>query len=223
MNSTDSRPPITAIVLAGGRSSRFGRDKLTERIGDETLLDRAIGAVVGIASEVVVVRAASTGVLRSGAGPDWPSPSSDSLPIRVVHDAQPFPGPLAAVAIGLSVTRQSRAIVVGGDMPYLDPAVLRLLAAEVRGSTAAAVLALGTDLVPLPCALRVDAARAGAEALLAVGQRSLRALLARLEARAIAELRWRSLDPAGATLRDIDVPGDLDAATAEIEPQGLPD
>ena len=36
---------IGAIVLAGGRSSRFGRDKLAESIDGRPLLDRAVEAV----------------------------------------------------------------------------------------------------------------------------------------------------------------------------------
>ena len=36
---------VTGLVLAGGRSSRFGRDKLAERIDGRTLLDSAIDGV----------------------------------------------------------------------------------------------------------------------------------------------------------------------------------
>ncbi|MGH2474787.1 MAG: NTP transferase domain-containing protein, partial [Candidatus Limnocylindrales bacterium] len=36
---TDAAPRIGAIVLAGGRSSRFGRDKLAEPMDGRPLLD----------------------------------------------------------------------------------------------------------------------------------------------------------------------------------------
>ena len=43
-----------AIVLAGGRSARFGTDKLEARIGGRSILDLAIAAVQAVATDVVV-------------------------------------------------------------------------------------------------------------------------------------------------------------------------
>ena len=42
------------------------------------------------------------------------------------------------------------------------------------------------------------------------GERSLRALVAHLDARVLTELEWRPLDPAGGSLVDIDRPEDLE-------------
>ena len=44
---------VSGIVLAGGRSSRFGSDKLAARVGPGILLDLPIAALASIASEVV--------------------------------------------------------------------------------------------------------------------------------------------------------------------------
>jgi molybdopterin-guanine dinucleotide biosynthesis protein A len=41
--------PISVAILAGGRSSRFGRDKLAEPIDGQPLLSRVIDAVRPIA------------------------------------------------------------------------------------------------------------------------------------------------------------------------------
>lgn len=41
---------VSAIVLAGGRSSRFGRDKLAEPIAGEPLLNRTIAALGPVAT-----------------------------------------------------------------------------------------------------------------------------------------------------------------------------
>ena len=74
------RLAATAIVLAGGRSSRSGSDKLTVDLGGEPLLHRAIRAVAGICSEAVV--GPSTGL------------STDLLArdeVSVILDAAPFP------------------------------------------------------------------------------------------------------------------------------------
>jgi molybdopterin-guanine dinucleotide biosynthesis protein A len=43
------RPVVSGLVLAGGRSSRFGSDKLNAAIDGRTLLERAVDAVLYVA------------------------------------------------------------------------------------------------------------------------------------------------------------------------------
>ena len=43
-------PPVSGIVLAGGRSSRFGSDKLRAEIAGRSLLELAIDAVAAVAT-----------------------------------------------------------------------------------------------------------------------------------------------------------------------------
>lgn len=189
---------VGAIVLAGGRSSRFGRDKLIEPIDGTPLLDRAIEAVQAVASDVVVVVApGARRVVPAGA--------------RVVHDTAAFQGPLAGVAAGLAALPAdiARVIVVGGDMPTLAPRVLRRLV-DGLGPKAVAVL-LGTEgeAPPLPSAYDRQAASAAVAALLARGERRLRALPERLGVSVIPGADWALDDPSAATLRDIDRVEDL--------------
>jgi molybdopterin-guanine dinucleotide biosynthesis protein A len=193
---------VSGIVLAGGRSSRFGSDKLAARYGDSTLLDRAVAAVGSVASEVIVVLAP---------GDDRPLPAT-SVPVQRAIDPEPFGGPLVGLLAGLEAAREPVAIVVGGDMPTLAPDVLRmmiglLLASE--GARDAAVLVQRGEMRPLPGAVRNGAATQAARHLLGEGERSLLALIRSLPALLVAEGDWRPLDPMAATLLDVDVPGDL--------------
>lgn len=137
------------------------------------------------------------------------TPREVVAPVRVVRDAEPHAGPLAGLAAGLAETDTPLALVVGGDMPGLMPEVLvQLILTASEEGVEAAVLTAGGEARPLPCVVRADALGT-AERLLASGGRSLRELLASLETRGIPEERWRLLDPAGATLRDVDTPADL--------------
>jgi molybdopterin-guanine dinucleotide biosynthesis protein A len=186
-----------AVVLAGGRSTRFGRDKLAEPIDGLPMLDHVIERLRPATSEIVVVAAA--GAMRDIA--------SD---VDLVHDDAPFEGPLAGLAVGLRAVDPGveRVIVVGGDMPTIVPGVLdRLLAALERRQ--AAVLADGDRARPLPLAIRRSVGAAAADRLLDAGERRLRALLERLDVEVIAEEDWREDDPDGETLRDVDAPDDL--------------
>ena len=202
------RDGVTGIVLAGGRSSRFGSDKLAAEIDGTTVLERAITAVAVVASEVIVA-----------GQPAGRTPAIPETSIRMLPDAEPSGGPLRALAGVLSRVPGEGvpadvAIVVAGDMPSLVPDVLGLLVATVRASadTDAAVLGDPRDpsrLQPLPAALRVGPARAAAASALDAGDRSLVRLLGRLAVVEIPVERWQTIDPEAQTLVDVDVPGDL--------------
>lgn len=190
-------PRRSAVVLAGGRSSRFGRDKLAEPFDGRSLLDRAIGAVQALATDVVVVAAPGVEL----AVPDG---------VQVVHDTVGFEGPLAGVVTGLEAARNEVVLVVGGDMPTLVAAVLESMASALDDpSIAAVVLDHDGRPRPLPIVVRRDPALEAAHASLGGGDRRLRSLIETLPTRAVPEDVWRHFDPEGATLRDIDTPADL--------------
>jgi molybdopterin-guanine dinucleotide biosynthesis protein A len=67
---------ILGVVLAGGRSSRFGSDKALAELGGQTLLARAVDRLSGWTDHVVVVgrEAAPAPTL-----PDWPAPGLGPL------------------------------------------------------------------------------------------------------------------------------------------------
>jgi len=196
------RPPPDAagIILAGGRASRFGSDKLVLEIDGRPLLHLAIEAVAAVAAGLVVVAA-------PGQSPALPAGLETR--ISVVHDPEPYGGPLVGLGVALGAIEAPTAVVVGGDMPSLRPAVLRRLIAAVGPARPAAVLEVPGRVQPLPMAIDVAAARIGAAAVLGRGRRSLRDLLAALGATSLPAPVWLALDPGAATIVDIDRPTDL--------------
>jgi molybdopterin-guanine dinucleotide biosynthesis protein A len=192
---------VTGIVLAGGRSERFGSDKLAAEVDGRPLLHHAIEAVAAVAETVIVVAAP---------GADPALPVELEARVRVVHDPESFGGPLVGLAAALAEAEAPIALVVGGDMPRMVPQVLRRLVTTVGPGRPAVSLEIPDRVHPLPMALDVDAARQAATAVLARGGRSLRDLLGELGASSIPAPVWLALDPAGATIVDIDRPGDLE-------------
>ena len=191
---------VAAIVLAGGRSERFGhRDKLRASIDGDTLLERAVAAVAIVADDVVVVLAPTT--------PETDVPP----PARAAHDPTEGEGPLAGVHAGLlAAARSDVAVVVAGDMPDIQPDVLRLMLDAVADpDTELVALHDGEGPRPLPLAVRTRPATDAASALLAAGERRLRALVGALELRVLDEPTWTAIDPARRTLHDVDEPEDL--------------
>lgn len=192
-----STPDVSAIVLAGGRSRRFGRDKLREPIGDGTLLEHTIAGVSPLAQETIVVVA--------------PDESRDApAGIILVRDTTSFEGPLAGLLTGLGHAVHPVVLVVGGDMPTMVPSVLGALIDGLRDPAIDAVILEHEGRGrPLPGVVRTEPALAAAERLVAEGERRLRALYETLATAVIDEPTWRELDPDGRTLRDIDTPADL--------------
>jgi len=191
-----------AIVLAGGASRRFGRDKLAEPVGGRPLLDLAIDAARAVTPTMVVVLAP---------GDERRLPAD----VRAVHDPVAHEGPLAGVLAGLAAlaSEVDAVVVLGGDMPTAVPAVLGALLDRLDDPAVAAAWLADEDgrPRPLPLALRAAPARARARTLLDGGDRRLRALPLALGAVVIDVASWRPLDPGGGTLRDVDVPADLPA------------
>jgi len=195
---------VAGIVLAGGRATRFGRDKRFVLVDGEPLLHRSLRAVAAAVDVLVLV-----------VGPNEPPPALPAdlgRAVNVARDRLAYAGPLAGLLTGLEAAPDSElAVVVGADMPSLDPAVLRLLLRAAEGGPDAWTLE-GPDpaiVGPLPLAGRTPALAEAARALLQRGERSLRGLVLATGAGRVQATEWRALDPAGATLRDIDRPEDL--------------
>jgi molybdopterin-guanine dinucleotide biosynthesis protein A len=191
---------VTGIVLAGGRSARFGRDKLREPYRGAPLVHHAILALSQVCGQVLVTLAPDD--LR----PELPR----GIPLLVQHDPAEGEGPLAALAAALPNVTSDTVLVAGGDMPDLEtPVLLELLRALEDSAADGAALQDAGRPRPLPVALAVRRARPVAVGLVRAGERRLRTLLDALRIAAIDEETWRALDPAGRTLFDVDTPADL--------------
>ena len=191
---------VTGIVLAGGRSTRFGRDKLREPYRGAPLLHHAVLALSQVCGEVLVTLA------PHDVRPALPA----GVPLLVQHDLVEGEGPLAALAAALPNVTSETVLLAAGDMPELSPPVLLELVRTLGESGAdGATLRDGDRVRPLPVALLVRRVRPVAAALVRDGERRLRTLLDALRIAAIDEVTWRSLDPDGRTLFDVDTPADL--------------
>lgn len=173
----------TVVVLAGGRSTRFGTDKLAAELDGVSLLDHLLAALPRAWPLVLV------GPTRRTVRPDavW------------VREDPPSSGPLAAVAAGVAAAATGAVVVVAGDMPWAAGALEPLVSRLDTSPDFDAVVAVDDEgrVNPLLAAYRTAAVRT----LLADGTdgRAMRLL----------ELRHERLHVAGAAGRDVDRPADL--------------
>jgi len=194
---------VTAIVLAGGRSTRMGRDKASLVLGGRALLQRAVDACGEAASAVVVVTA--PGRELSGV--------TSALPLTFVTDAEEGAGPLAGIVAGLSAIQTPVALVVACDMPFIAPELLRFLASSIGDGVSAAVPVLDGQAQPLCSAVRADALEA-LQAAFAGGTRAASAVGDLPGARLIQAAEWRVVDPTGTSFVGVNTPEEWARAEA---------
>ena len=183
--------PLSAVVLAGGASRRFGADKTRAKLDGRQVLVRVVDAAATVSSDLVVV------------GP-WAPTGCTPHP-----EPEPGLGPLGALVHGLRTVHGTWVLVLGGDHPLLVPALLELLAQRAEHSSADVVVPVhdGHDQPLVACYRRSVAATA--EHTLGSGARSLRSLLDRVTVERVASERWRAADPDGRSFLDVDTAEDL--------------
>lgn len=131
-------PALTAVVLAGGQSRRFGSNKLVAHVGDprgdERLVDRPLRALSAVFGSRVVLAGHSAGVLDRA----WAT-----LPDRTTGM-----GPLGGILTALEAFPKG-VFVLAGDLPDITPRSIETICRHVHVGRPAAVLAR-TDRVE-PC------------------------------------------------------------------------
>jgi molybdopterin-guanine dinucleotide biosynthesis protein A len=199
---------LGAIILAGGKSSRMGRDKASLDFEGETLLERVTRRVAEAVEIVVVVAAPGQEIPRLAAN------------VRVVRDDVPDQGPLRGIATGLATLEgRVEAVFVGTtDAPFLRPAfVARLAALRAAGDRDAVIPRIDGVDHPLS-AVYATRMRATADDLLARNVRRARALgesgnaLYADRALLLADPRVAETDPELASLHNLNTPEAYEAA-----------
>jgi molybdopterin-guanine dinucleotide biosynthesis protein A len=108
---------ISCIILAGGRSLRLGHDKVLEKVGKTSLLERVISRIDSLSSEIVIV----TSDERTF------SQLADKPKYKVVSDIFPGKGSLGGIYTGLVTSGSFYNLVIASDMPFLNRSLLRYM------------------------------------------------------------------------------------------------
>jgi len=107
---------MTSIILAGGKSSRLGRNKALQVIDGKSLIQRVIDRLAMLSTEIIIVTAHGKEI-----------PCYSTVEIKTVADIYPEKGPLVGIYSGLVSSSGSRAIAVGCDTPFLSVSLLKYM------------------------------------------------------------------------------------------------
>lgn len=128
---------MTGIILAGGRSSRMGRDKSLLPWNDADLLHTVIGKVSQVCDDIVLVSNQPRNLTVKD--------------IRVVKDIIPDMGPLGGIHAGLTYARYPFAFVTACDMPYIVPQAIEFLFHEATDDWDIVIPVSGEMFEPTYC------------------------------------------------------------------------
>jgi len=184
-------------VLVGGQSRRFGSDKAAARVGDRSMVVRALDTLRAASDPVVLLGGDGAMARRLG------------LPWRA--DDRPGRGPLAGLATGLRWAEElgrAGVLLLACDLPLVTARALRTIAGAARPDLDAVVAASRADpgVQPL-CGWYATAVLPSVVEALDAGRLSARALLDELRVERI-DLDDGSDDP-DLMLLNVNTPGDL--------------
>lgn len=198
---------ISGHVLAGGGSTRFGRDKALVEIGGQPMLARMIQLMQSVPMEVKVV-AADGKYSTFGAG--------------IVMDRWPGEGPLGGIITALEDSAKSSArpewnVILSCDMPFLTREWLAFLVERAVNSNAQVVLAHSTHgPEPLCACWRTDAAET-LRAAFESGVRKVTHGVALLRSEALDEGTWKRFDSAGRLFWNMNTAADYEEVRRVLE------
>ena len=166
-----SRPRnLTGLILAGGKSRRFGEDKARHLVAGRAMIEHVVEAVAAVADALLV-----------SVGEQGAAFESATRTLRQVVDHYEDAGPLAGLHAGLTAAQTPWVLAVACDMPFITPEVLHALLAA-RGPDVAAVVARTPDGRGHPlCACYHQRTLPVVEAHLAAGTLAMHALLDHLD------------------------------------------
>ncbi len=202
-----SEAGVAGYVLAGGGSTRFGRDKALAEVGGTPMLARMIELMGGFTTKVRIV-----GPLEKYA----------DFGVEIVADRWPGEGPLGGIISALEDEPKSPAesnwsLILSCDMPFLTQDWLQFMANRAAKSSAQVVLprsASGPE--PLCACWQTDAAaklRSGFER----GVRKVTEGIAMLRAEVLDEADWKRFDSEGRLFWNMNTAADYEEARRILE------
>jgi molybdopterin-guanine dinucleotide biosynthesis protein A len=193
--------PLYGLVLAGGRSSRMGRDKAALRYEGQTQLERAMALLSAhVARAYVSVR---------------PDQKTDALRARFaqIEDRASDIGPMAGLLAAQAAHPESAWLVLACDLPLLDEPTLRRLIGARATTALATAYRSSHDGLPEPlCTIYEPRSRAALSDYVAQGKHCPRKFLLHVGAHLIEEPNPRALD-------NINTPEEYGAVTQESTTQ----
>jgi molybdenum cofactor guanylyltransferase len=198
---------IAGFILAGGTSSRMGRDKALLNFGGVPLILHTARLLDPLVTKVTVVglpRRYSALGLR--AIPDEDDAQGRGEPGNTGR------GPLAGIAAALAATNAPWNLIVACDLPYLSPKWLNWLLSRAQHSRMEAIVPRTEHGIEPLAALYRRECSAPIAAALARGVRKVSDAIKEMRLDIVYARDWRPIEPSEMILRNMNAPRDFEEA-----------
>ncbi|QOY38433.1 molybdenum cofactor guanylyltransferase [Anaerobacillus isosaccharinicus] len=108
-----------AIILAGGKSSRMGKNKALLPIDGVSNIERIVKSLAGIFAEIIIVANDEE--------------AFEFLNLPIVKDKVKEKGPLAGIQAGLLAAKHETNLFIACDMPFISPQIAKQLVEQSEG------------------------------------------------------------------------------------------
>lgn len=190
---------VTGVIQAGGRSTRMGGEpKALLTLGGRRIIERVLDAVAPAVADVLLVT--NTPELYAFLG------------VPMVGDVYPGHGSLGGIFSGLQAASGEAAFTVACDMPFLHPAVVRLVV-ERAGEADVVVPRTGGQLETLH-AVYARACLPHIEARLRVGRLKIAGFFDAVRVLEIPEAAVRRYRDPEVVFMNVNTPDELERARA---------
>lgn len=188
-------------MLAGGESSRMGRNKALLELGDVPVIVRVARCVEEVTGAATVVGAPE---------------AYEPLGLRAIRDDWPGAGPLGGIATALRASEWEWNLIVACDLPYLTKKWLEYLVQRAVKCEADAVLPMNESGAEPLCAMYNKSGEAAIWLALDRGTRKVTQGLADLRIEYIEPAEWKDFDSDGLLFKNMNSAADYDEAKARL-------
>jgi molybdopterin-guanine dinucleotide biosynthesis protein A len=197
----------SAIVLAGGCSTRLGQDKGLLQLGKKALVKHVLDSVEDLVNETILV---------VGSNAQRSEYDKYTYPeMRIVVDKTDMQAPLVGALTGFESARGEYSLVLSCDVPFVSQSILSLLLDLSANKNAVIPRWPNGYVEPLQAVYRTKAARAASNEALDEGRLDMQAMVEKLQGiRYVSTLVLRQLDPELRTFFNVNTL--LDLKKAEI-------
>ncbi len=196
----------SAIVLAGGFSSRFGQDKGVLELAHKPLINHVVDAISPVVNEVIVVTSSKERVTQYT--------KVMAADVQFVIDVCESRSPLIGALTGFGAAQGKYSLLLPFDTPFVSKEVVSLLFELCLKKSAVIPRWPNCQIEPLHAVYQTKLALEAAKTAVAEGNLKVRAMIEKLRGvRYVSTMVIQQLDPELRSFFNINTPADLKKAS----------
>lgn len=200
MNTGDA---FSLAIIAGGKSSRMGRDKAFLELGGRSLIERVIAAGADLRPSETILIANKPDAYRH-------------LGLEIYPDILPDKGSLGGIYTALARAANPVTLVLACDMPFIKPGLLGFMLAQLDAETDIVVPRVDGYPQALHAIYR-NTCLAPIRARLAANRLKIIGFYDKMRVRYLDEADYAPFDQAGMSFTNLNTPAELERARRLIE------